>query len=359
MSGVIFSKSSGFNNAAFGKIETPIKTVILSESDIWKDRKTILTSLFNVEKSNRFGETITSQTEFGEFIAAGEGQGAPNDSVQDGLKKFIEHVQFMKEFVVTAEMAEDSTTGITAEAKRRSTSFVAAYEKTKVSIAEKALANATNASMIANNATIDLTAPDGQPLFSSGHRYAKAENSSLTQSNYYYGGNFTGSTADLELALTLLASKLRSFKDENLDPLGYVADTIILPGNRPLLEAKMRKVVGSERTPGTNDNDINIQYGNWSIVVLPKWETTKDEFMIMSSDANEQLCGNMFFNRVPLTVTPWEDNHTSNLIWTGRTRFGIGFGSWKHILRAVSADTEVSGATPLSEFPVTAAAAAE
>jgi len=65
----------------------------------------------------------------------------------------------------------------------------------------------------------------------------------------------------------------------------------------------------------------------------------------MSSEANKNLCGNMFFNRVPLTVTNWVDNHTGNYIWNGRCRFGIGFGSYKHIMLVVDSTTEISGAT--------------
>ena len=349
---VVFSKNSGLNNATFGKLETPIKMVIQSESDAYEKQKSILTKLFNVAKSNRFGETMTSQTEFGEFMAAGEGQGAENDSVQDGFKKFIEHIQFMKEFTITAEMAEDSVEGIGADTAARPKAFVRAYEKTKIAAGAAILANGTNSSLTFNRASVDLTCCDGKPVFHNAHPYKKAENKSKTQSNYYYGNGITSDAANLETALTVLANKLRNFKDENLKSLEYLANVIIIPTNRPKLEALVKKVVGSERTPGSNDNDINIQYGNWDIVVLPHWETSDNRFIIMSSEANENLQGNMFFNRVPLTVTDWEDNHTGNFVWTGRTRFGVGFNSWKHMLLAVDSSTAVSGATLLEDFPL-------
>ena len=66
-------------------------------------------------------------------------------------------------------------------------------------------------------------------------------------------------------------------------------DTLILPCNRPDLEQIAKKVIGSERTTGTDFNDINTQYGNWTIVILSGWETKDDRFMLMSSEANEQL----------------------------------------------------------------------
>jgi hypothetical protein len=55
----------------------------------------------------------------------------------------------------------------------------------------------------------------------------------------------------------------------------------------------------------------------------------------------------MFFNRVPLTVTNWVDNHTGNYVWNGRCRFGVGFGSYKHILLAVDSAEEIENATQI------------
>ena len=103
-------------------------------------------------------------------------------------------------------------------------------------------------------------------------------------------------------------------KDENGEVLGYTADTIILPGNRPLAETVAKKVCGSEGALGNGYNDINLQFGNWNIIVMPNWQTNDDRVMIMSSEANKNLSGNMFFNRVPLTVSNWVDHHTGNYV---------------------------------------------
>ena len=67
--------------------------------------------------------------------------------------------------------------------------------------------------------------------------------------------------------------------------------------------------------------------------------------MIMSSAANKQLGGNMFFNRVPLTISSWVDNHTGNYIWNGRCRFGVGFGTYKHAILAVDSSNTIGNAT--------------
>lgn len=149
-----------------------------------------------------------------------------------------------------------------------------------------------------------------------------------------------------EKALGQLANKMRNFKDENGETMEYVPDTLILPCNRPDLEQIAKKVIGSERTTGTDFNDINTQYGNWTIVILSGWETKDDRFMLMSSEANEQLMGSMFYNRVALDIRSYIDEHTRNNIWNGYCRFGIGFTTWKHLLLAVDGES-VSGASAL------------
>ncbi len=350
---IIYSKSSGLANSAIGKLETPIKMVIEHESDMQTKKGGICDWLFNVERSNKFGETIIGQNEFDVFRAAAEGAGAENDTISETYRKFIEHIQFMKEFTITAEMMEDANYGVAQDAKRRAENFTRSYYKTMHKICEYALANGTQTSGIFAKANLDLTAPDGLALFSSSHKYGIGD-SSGTQSNFFWGDIFSSgsgtrqaSASVFEETLGELAVKIRNMKDENGEVLGYTADTIILPGNRPLAESIAKKVCGSEGALGNGYNDINLQYGNWNIVVMPNWQTADDRLMIMSSEANKNLSGNMFFNRVPLTVSNWIDHHTGNYIWGGRCRFGVGFGTYKHILLAVDSENAVSGASAL------------
>ena len=348
---IIYSKFSGAANGAVGKLETPIKMVIEHESDLQTKKGGICDWLFNVERSTKFGETIIGQNEFDCFQAAEEGAGAENDTVTETYRKFIEHIQFMKEFTITAEMMEDANYGVAADAKRRAENFTRAYYKTMHKICEYALANGTESAGIFAKAKLDLTSPDGLPLFSSTHTYGNALG---TQSNFFWGDIFGKgstdralSTAQFEEALGELSMKLRNMKDENGEILGYIADTIVLPGNRPLAEQITKKVAGSEGALGNGYNDINLQFGNWNIVVMPNWIANDDRVMIMSSEANRNLSGNMFFNRVPLTVSSWVDHHTGNYIWNGRCRFGVGFGTYKHILLAVDSASAVAGASAL------------
>ena len=352
---IVYSKSSGLNNAAIGKLETPIKMIIEHESDLLKKKGGICDALFNVEKSQRFGETIVGGNEFKLFQATDEGEAAEQDTVIETYEKFIEHIQFMKEFVITAEMMEDANFGIAADAKHRAENFARAYYKTVNQICEHALINGTSARTNYAGAALNLSTGDNMPLFSSSHKWGSASATSGTQSNFYYGdifgstasGNRAYSTDAFEEGLYKLTSVLRGMKDENGEAMGYTADTIIIPGNNYKIESIVKKVCGSEGALGGNFNDINLHYGNWNIVVLPNWQPADMRIMVMSSEANKNLCGNMFFNRVPLTVTNWVDNHTGNYIWNGRCRFGIGFGTYKHILLAIDSESAVSDATSI------------
>ena len=170
-------------------------------------------------------------------------------------------------------MMEDANFGVAADARRRAENFTRAYYKTMHKICEYALANGTKSEGSFAKATLDLTAPDGLPLFSSSHRWGGTALSG-TQSNYFFGDIFASSGA-FEEALGALASRIRNMKDENGEVLGYTADTIILPGNRPAAETIVKKVCGSEGALGNGYNDINIQYGNWNVVVMPDWQDRK------------------------------------------------------------------------------------
>ena len=350
---IIYAKNSGIRDSFIGKLETPIKMLIEHESDVLSKRGNVAEALFNVEKSNRFGETIVASSDFDVFHATSEGAGASVDNVYESYKKFIEHIQFTKEFIITAEMMEDATMGIASEAKRRIENFTRAYYKTINKLCTTALANGMYENVKFADANMDLTTADGKPLFSNSHTWGLPSKNQGTQSNYFYGnifkkkGSQEASTEAFEEALSELAFKVRNMRDENGDPLGYTADTIIVPGNRPLVETVVKKVCGSYGTLGSSNNDININYGLWNVVVLPFWHAYDDICLIMSSEANKNLCGNMFFNRIPLTVNNWIDYHTGNYIWNGRCRFGIGFGSYKHIVCAVNSDSEIDNCSRL------------
>lgn len=340
----LYSSTVDKNVPLFGKWVDPIKALITDEANIQTEKKSILDALFNVETSNRYGETIMGESDFDTFQAAEEGGKPAEDTVKRTYANHIEHIEFKKEFTITRKMADDAKFGMGANMKNAPRKFVRAYYKTRIKLAAQALINGTSTTMTFNGATVDLKTDDTNKLalFHKAHPYASGK--SGTQSNYFCG-DLTSEQKVFEEQLSVLANKLRNFKDENGEIMGYTADTIIIPCNRPKLERMVKAAAGSERTTGSSYNDVNTQYGNWTIVVLDGWETDDDRFMVMSSEANKNLLGNMFFNRVKLDIVNGVDEHDRNMFWNGYCRFGVGFGSWKHILLAVNGT--VDAATPL------------
>ncbi len=351
---IIYSKTSGMAEGAIGRLDTPIKMLIEHESDLMKKKGGICDWLFNKEKSKHFAETVITENGFDSFSYVAEGEGAVKDCISEAGYKIIEHLQFMKEFTITAEMMEDAGYGIATDAKRRIQNFVRSYYQTVNKACAAALINGMDPSVNFAGGLIHTTTYDGFPLFHAKHRWGVDDNRG-EQANYYCD-NFakiddnTYSIEKAENSLYKLAANMRNMKDENGEPMGYVADTIILPGNQPKLEQIMKRICGSENVVNSANNDINIHYGNWSIIVLPTWTTNYDEMMIMSSEANKALAGNLFFDRVPLTVSSWVDHHTGNYNWTGRCRFGIGFGTYKHIIKITADDDYRGNAASLPEI---------
>lgn len=348
MASVLFSKTAGLNDASYGKIDTPIRMVIMHESDELSKRQEYIDKIYIREKSRRFAETIIGGNEFSDFAVTSEGAGAENDSIEETYKQVISHLQFMKEFTITAEMMEDAMYGVGADAKLRAQNFVRAYYRTQTRFASAILANGTSNTMNFGGTNYNIGAPKHEsqtvndPLFTKSHRYG-TKNDYDTQANYYYTTDLaagTLTTDGFEAIVNELSIKLRNMKDESGNALGYAADTIILPTNRAGLETIAKKVFASYQlgggAAGTNLAS-NLLYNAMTVVIDPMWNTTKNEFMIMSSEANKALGGNLFYDRVPLTVESFKDQHTANLVYTGRTRFGAGNGSYKHIIRVTDA----------------------
>ena len=82
MPNFMYSKMSGKNDPMFGKFEHPIKALIESESNFYEKQKSSLDFLYNIEKSNRYAETVMGESDFDIFMSKEEGQGAENDNVE-------------------------------------------------------------------------------------------------------------------------------------------------------------------------------------------------------------------------------------------------------------------------------------
>lgn len=319
---VIISKSAGLNDDLWNEWAPLIREFI---SDADKDKNQyddLVKSMYNVKTSKRFGEKNTGLTEFDDFSITGEGGNAVLDDMQETFAKLITHEELLKKMTITRTMVEDSEVDMI---KQKAKNFVKAYKRSRAQYATNMLVTEGATASYGGVATLDKTTGDGKALFAVDHPAKK--NSLLTQSNVY-------TDAFSQANLIALANTLRNFKNDSGNVMGYTADTIIIPGDCPALEEQVKRVIRSELIPGSSNNDINTQKGLWKLVVNPLWVHTAGTapYIIMSSEANEELMGNVFFDRTALEVKEDTDINTFNATYAGRFRMSAGFWNWRHVI---------------------------
>ena len=320
---IIVSKSSNLNDDLWNEWSDQL-VAVLQDTDTEKNNADdFVNKIFNVKKSTKFGEKTTGLTEFADFDIVAEGGAAVLDDVQEGFAKLIEHKAFMKKFVLTAEMAEDSQIDLM---KAKATNFVKSYKRSRAQYASNALTSQTNKFAFGSKSDLDRTTGDGKALFATDHPFKKGAG---TQSNV-----FTNAFGSDTTILNRLANIGRNYKNSSGIAMGYTFDTIIIPSNVPALEDTIKKIIRTDLMVGSQLNDVNTQKGLWELVVDPFWQVAegKAPYILMSSDANKEMLGNLFYDRIPLTMKDKVDIDTHNYEWSGRARFSAGFSNWSHVI---------------------------
>ena len=320
---IAFSKSSGLNDGLWKGVDRALIAVMQDTDNEKNHDDELVKALFNVKKSKKFGERTTGLTSFSNFDIVEEGVSAPLDDLQEGMGKLVQHKQFMKKFICTAEMAEDADIDTM---KTASANFVRAYKRSRAEFASKALSS-QGGNFVYGSTTLDKTTGDGEALFSVAHRGAKTGTD--TQSNV-----FTNAFGEDSRTLYRLANVGRNFKNDSGQMMGYTFDTIVVPVNCPDMEDTIKRIIRSDLMPGSSYNDVNTQKGLWKLVVDHHWQVAegKNPFILLSSQANRDLLGNIFYDRVGLKVMNEVNIDNHNLEWSGRCRFSAGFGNWRQVI---------------------------
>ncbi len=79
---------------------------------------------------------------------------------------------------------------------------------------------------------------------------------------------------------------------------------------------------------------MNVNKGMWKLVVDHHWQAADgtEPYILMSSQANKDLLGNVFYDRTALETFQNVDTLTQDLITSCRARFSCGFGDWRHVI---------------------------
>ena len=331
---VIFSKHGGQNDEAWKTIDTELSMVIQDTDLEQNNDDELVKALFNVRKSNKFGEKQGSMTEFGNFEEVTEGDNGIQDDYSMGFSKLIEHHQFIKTFMCTREAKDDGNINIM---KQTAANFVRAYKRSRAQYASDALVT-EGSTFIYGGKSYDKTTGDGKALFATDHLGKKT--GVPTQSTV-----FTNAFGNDATMLYTLANIGRNFKNQSGNVMGYTFDTIVIPGNTPRLEDLIKRILHSENIVGSNYNDINTQKGIWKLVVNHRWSAASgtEPYILISSEAQRDLNAGVFFDRVALDVSNEVLNKSRNLEWSGYARWSAGFNNWAaYIMGGAQAGTTLS-----------------
>ena len=298
----------------------------------------LVKALANVDTSDMYAEKAQTFGDLGDYLVKTEGANATEDDFEQGYAKLIQHITFSKSVVISRELRDDNRR---QEAMQKVVNLVQSYKRTRAKFLTSALTLSVGSttSMTFGGASIDISGADTKALFNSAHPYKRVVGQ--TQCNHY--ADAFGNNADV---LNKLANKMRNFKNDRGEVMGYTADTIIVPGNAPELEETVKRTIGSDGEVGSNNNDINTQRGKWKLIVDELWTPTKaqttdpDPYIIMSSEANKELLGTRFYDRTPLDVENEVKIESRNMVYNGFGRMSCGFTNWRHVILGGSTNAD-------------------
>lgn len=198
-------------------------------------------------------------------------------------------------------------------AQRHSSRLIRCVYLVKEKLCYGAIINGTKSAFEFDGQVVDLTTPDGEPLFSHNHSYGEVGR----QSNIVSGSL---GEDDISYTIARAVKHFKAMKDETGNPLGYKPDVIIVPINRMDLENRVHKLLKGK------------DYNGWTRIILPSWETEDDRIILMSTKANEELSGMVFFDNSPITVKGINNEDGSFELVLKDVKFEIKFNTYKHIL---------------------------
>ena len=160
-------------------------------------------------------------------------------------------------FAVSREMLED---GNLINLKKQPAGFLTSYERTRERFFANLLGSALQGKKVAKviNEEFDITSADGSTVFAKDH-VGKASRKKISNA-------FTDAfSAD---ALSEVMTRMQNIKGDNDETLSLVPDTLVIP-NLAALKKDVFAVIGSEKEPGTGNNDFNYLFGNLNVIVWP------------------------------------------------------------------------------------------
>ena len=133
------------------------------------------------------------------------------------------------------------------------------------------------------------------------------------------------------LSATSLATaviNMQDFRGDQAERLSLVPDTILIP---PALYETAYEIIKSQGKVDTAENNANVHFGQYKIIVWKYLTDTNNWFLIDSTEMADRL---VWFNRIPLEFGHINDFDTFNAKYRGYMRYSAGWSDWRWILGA-------------------------
>lgn len=322
MAGIIVSEASARNDMLYGKWQGAVISFLEKRLE-QVDRKSLAGKVFKKVNSTHWAESFGSLTAIGDFKPSPENGKYPVSDFEQGYSKILKNYTWKNSFAISREMLED---GNLINMKKQPAGFVTAYERTRERFFANLLGSALQGLTVAKfgDEEFDVTGADGATIFATDH-VGKVSKKNISNA---FSDAFS---AD---ALGEAMTRMQNIKGDNDETLALSPDTLVIP-NLTGLKKDIFAVIGSEKEPGTGNNDFNYLFGNLNVIVWPYLNDFitpgSEPWILMDSKYMEQVDCAVWLDRVPLTINSVVDENDANR-WKGRARFGGGFVDFRGMM---------------------------
>lgn len=322
MAGIIVSEASARNDMLYGKWQAPI-TSFLEKRLEQVDRESLASKIFRKVNSTHWAESFGSLTAIGDFKPSPENGKYPISDFEQGYSKILKNYTWKNSFAISREMLEDVNL---INLKKQPAGFLTSYERTRERFFANLLGSALQGLTVAKvgDEEFDVTGADGATVFATDH-VGKVSKKNISNA---FSDAFS---AD---ALGEAMTRMQNIKGDNDETLALSPDTLVIP-NLTGLKKDIFAVIGSEKEPGTGNNDFNYLFGNLNVIVWPYLNDFiapgSEPWILMDSKYMEQVDCAVWLDRVPLTINSVVDENDANR-WKGRARFGGGFVDFRGMM---------------------------
>lgn len=344
---IIFNIGESIKQSAFNILQEPIKMLMENEKEAF-EKESFLSKVFVMKTTDKYQEEYRSSTAMDGFKPTEDLERPGLSDFQEGYGKIFRTQIWTNSFVVSKQTIEDNQMmSINAQAM----GFIKSYGRTRERYGAAMLSGALSGDITFEGKKFDCRGGDTengeldatkQKYFYKAHKAVKGAggadqaNRFCVASGKGFNEAITANKAEEYLldVIGQVQTAMINYTDDKGNILCVNPDTLVIP-NYYAFKNALLTALKTQYTSAMGDNGVNLQYGNWNVVVSPYLNgltgfTEADyAFVMIDSKYNKEALGAVWFDRVPLTVKSYIDEPTEANVWAGRSRFGVGFNNFR------------------------------